>query len=536
MHGRGEPGAFTVPERLVPDLIAQHGADLADKPAVIEGGRSLDWRGFDAATNRFGNALLAAGLAPGERVAVLAGNSLEMLVVLFGCGKAGLSVVPLNVSITDAAVAGMVADCGARALVASGAHCARIDGLLAAGRLPAQLLRVAITPVAADGGDRPRAGGPGWQDFDAFVARGAPARPPVPVDGATECNIIYSSGTTALPKGIVHSHQCRAYWAVDLALALRYHSGAVTLCSLGLFSNITWVAMLATLWVGGTLVIMPVFSAAGMVEQIERHRITHGSFAPVQLQRLLELPELARHDFRSLQAIMCCGSPLAPAVKRGTRDALGCQLIELYGLTEGIITTLAPEDFDRKLASVGKPVPGQELMLLGEDGQPAAPGEPGEIIGCGRMVMDGYLNRPEATAETTWVAPDGRRWLRTGDIGRLDADGFLYVVDRKKDMILSGGQNIYPADIEVVMREHAAVADVAVIGVPSEQWGETPLAVVVARSGAQADAAQLVAWTNERVGRQQRISGVVFHDELPRNPNGKVLKRELRAQLLAQPA
>ena len=517
--------AFTVPEPLMPDLIAQHGATLADKPAVIEGARTLDWRGFDAATNRVGNALLAAGLVPGERVAVLAGNSLEMLLVLFGCGKAGLSVVPLNVSITDAAVAGMLADCAARAVVASGTHVARIDALLAAGQVPATLLRVAIA-----------AAGTGWQDFDAFVARGAATRPPVSVTGASECNIIYSSGTTALPKGIVHSQLCRAHWGVDMAVALRYHSGAVTLCSLGLYSNITWVSMLATLWVSGTLVIMPAFSAAGMVEHIARHRVTHGSFAPVQLQRLLELPDLAQHDFSSLQAIMCCGSPLAPAVKRGTRDALGCQLIELYGLTEGIITTLAPEDFDAKLASVGKPVPGQQLALLGEDGHLAPPGEPGEIIGCGRMVMEGYLNRPEATAEATWIAADGRRWLRTGDVGRIDADGFLYIVDRRKDMILSGGQNIYPADIEVVVREHADVADVAVIGVPSEQWGETPLAVVVPHAGRHPQAAALIDWTNARVGRQQRISGVVFRAELPRNPNGKVLKRELRAQLLQRPA
>jgi len=518
--------AFTVPEPLIPELIAQHGAWLADKPAVIEGDRVLDWRRFDAATNRVGNALLAAGLAPGERVAVLAGSSIEMLLVLFGCGKAGLSVVPLNISITDAAVAGMLDDCGARAIVASGAHCARIDGLLATGRLPAGLLRIAIAAPAT----------PAWRDFDAFLAGADPTRPPVRVSGAGECNIIYSSGTTALPKGIVHSQRCRAYWGMDMALALRYHSGAVTLCSLGLFSNITWVSMLATLWVGGTLVIMPVFSAAGMVEHIERYRVTHGSFAPVQLQRLLELPQLARRDFSSLQAIMCCGSPLTPAVKRGTRDALGCELIELYGLTEGIITTLAPEDFDRKLTSVGQPVPGQELALLGEDGRLAPPGAPGEIIGCGRMIMAGYLNRPEATAEATWTAPDGRRWLRTGDIGRLDADGFLTIVDRRKDMILSGGQNIYPADIEVVLREHADVADVAVIGVPSEQWGETPLAVVVPRAGARPEPALLVAWTNARVGRQQRISGVVLHDELPRNPNGKVLKRELRARLLGKPA
>jgi Acyl-CoA synthetases (AMP-forming)/AMP-acid ligases II len=201
----------------------------------------------------------------------------------------------------------------------------------------------------------------------------------------------------------------------------------------------------------------------------------------------------------------------------------------LYGLTEGIVTTLAPEDFDGHLDSVGKPIPGQQLKLVDDHDRECAPGEPGEICGRGRLVMEGYHNRPEATAEATWVDPHGRRWLRTGDIGRLDDDGFLYIVDRKKDMILSGGQNVYPADIEAVMRQHPAVADVAVIGIPSERWGETPLAVVVARAAGESVSPQmLVDWTNARVGRQQRISQLVYVADLPRNPNGKILKRELR--------
>jgi acyl-CoA synthetase (AMP-forming)/AMP-acid ligase II len=320
------------------------------------------------------------------------------------------------------------------------------------------------------------------------------------------------------------------HWATDLALALRYHSGAITLCSLGLYSNISWAAMLATIRVGGTLVIMPAFSAAGMVDLVERHGVTHGGFVPLQFRRLLELPDLEQRRLSSLQAIMCCGSPLPPDLKRATRDRLGCELVELYGLTEGIITTLAPEDFDRRIESVGKPIPGQRLKLIGDDDREAPPGAAGEIVGCGRLVMEHYHNRPDATAEATWMDAHGRRWLRTGDIGRLDAEGFLYIVDRKKDMILSGGQNVYPADIEAVLQQHPDVADVAVIAVPSEQWGETPLALVVPKPGIAADPAALVVWTNERVGRQQRISGVVLRDSLPRNPNGKILKRELRAE------
>jgi acyl-CoA synthetase (AMP-forming)/AMP-acid ligase II len=233
---------------------------------------------------------------------------------------------------------------------------------------------------------------------------------------------------------------------------------------------------------------------------------------------------------------MCCGSPLPAATKRGIVAALKCQLIELYGLTEGLVTTLAPEDFERKLTSVGKPLPGTDLVLLDEADQPVPAGAAGEIVGRSSLIMTGYHNRSDADAEASWTAPDGQRWFRTGDIGRFDAEGFLYIVDRKKDMLLSGGQNVYPADIEEVMRQHDAIAEVAVIGVPSERWGETPLAVVVLQGRQRIEEEVLIAWTNARVGKQQRISGVVYRETLPRNPNGKILKRELRREYLAPKA
>jgi acyl-CoA synthetase (AMP-forming)/AMP-acid ligase II len=346
------------------------------------------------------------------------------------------------------------------------------------------------------------------------------------------CNIIYSSGTTGVPKGIMHSQHCRLAWATELALALRYRSDCVTLCSLGLFSNISWVAMLATVLVGGTIVVMPAFEARAAAALMELERVTHGTFVPLQLERLLALEDLDHFCLNSLDTLMVCGSPLRLEVKREFPRRTGCRLIELYGLTEGVCTILAPEDFAAKTASVGKPFLGTDLKILDEHDREVPAGVTGEIVGRGPLLMQGYYNREEASREATWTDAHGSRWLRTGDVGQLDEDGFLYIVDRKKDMILSGGQNVYPADIEQVMRGHPDVADVAVIAAPSRRWGETPVAVVVLKADCKAEKTALLQWTNTRVGKQQRLTDILWRTSLPRNANGKVLKRELRSELV----
>ncbi len=510
---------FQAPAPLLPDLIAHNGRWHGAEPALVDGGLVLSWHEFDEATARMARALLELGVEPRKRVAVLMDSRYETALTLFGVVRAGAVAVPLNVSITDEAVATMCADAAVVAVCACGEHCGRIDALRASG---------ALTARHFIGYDGPR---PGWHEFAMLIGAQPAGPPPVVISGDDECNLIYSSGTTALPKGIVHTHACRMHWAYDSAIALRYRSGCRTLCALGLFSNISWVSMLSTILVGGTIVLQRHFNARDTLRLIEAEHITHGSFVPVQLERMLVDPARGEYLTDSLETLMCCGSPLAPETKRRFAQEFDCQLIELYGLTEGLITILAPEDFDRKLASVGKPVLGADIRILGDDDREAAPGETGEIVGRGRLVMAGYHGRDDANREATWIDAAGQQWLRTGDLGRLDADGFLYIVDRKKDMILSGGQNIFPADIEVIMRAHPAVAEVAVIGVPSAAWGETPVAVVVPAAGQRVDAEALLAWTNGRVGKQQRIRAVVLRAELPRNPNGKILKRELRREL-----
>ncbi len=508
---------FTAGETYLPGIIDLNARWLATKPAVVCGDETLSWSAYRERLGRVARGLETLGLEPGDRVIILMRNGLEMAEALFGTVYGGYVAVPLNVSVSDEGILTLIRDSGARAVIASHEHVARLAAM--GDELPGELTGRMI----GHGGSAE-----GFTDYTEWRDRHPPRAAGHPVGADDECNIIYSSGTTGLPKGIVHSHACRAAWACDMAMALRYHGGARTLCSLGLYSNITWVAMLATFWCGGTIVVMPAFDVERFLAIIPEQGITHSAMVPVQFQRILEHPAFGQYDLSGLHSLMCCGSPLHETLKRRIYDEICRDFIELYGLTEGLVTTLQPEDAAARITSVGRPCPGQDIVILGNDDEILPPGEPGEIAGYGRLLMTGYLNRDDANEEATWTDPEGRRWLRTGDIGRLDEDGFLYLVDRKKDMILSGAQNIYPADIEAVAARHPAVADIAVIGVPSEKWGETPLAVIVRTAGDDTDAEALAGWINERVGKQQRVAGVTYVAELPRNPNGKILKRELR--------
>jgi len=254
---------------------------------------------------------------------------------------------------------------------------------------------------------------------------------------------------------------------------------------------------------------------------------------PIQFQRAIEALKDDEADVSSMQAMMSCGSALHEELKRDIFRFFPCGVIELYGWTEGIITTLDVEDAEGRWSSVGRPLIGTDIRIVDEQDQELSQGQSGEIISRGRITMPGYLNKEDLNAEASLTDADGQVWLRSGDIGKLDEDGFLYIVDRKKDMILSGGQNIYPQDIEAILIDSPLVNDVAVIGVSSKQWGETPVALVVPETESFKDATTILDWANTRLGKQQRLAKVIFIDELPRNANGKVLKRELRLRYTA---
>jgi long-chain acyl-CoA synthetase len=496
-------------------LIRGHARAQPHRPALVQGDTRIDYATLDALMNRVAASLQRDGFGPGDTIALCAHATPLYAVVFLGALRAGVVVAPLAPSVTPESFASMLGDAKARLLFADAAAHEALSG--SAGSPPC---------IAMD------ATTPGTPFERWLVAEGAQ---PAPVDVQPEWpfNIIYSSGTTGQPKGIVQSHGMR--WThVMRGASFGYGPDTITLLATPLYSNTTLVVFLPTLAFGGCVVLSPKFDAAGYLALAEHHRITHTMLVPVQYQRLMALPEFDAHDLSATRFKFCTSAPFSAALKADVLKRWPGGLVEYYGLTEGGGTCiLAAHEQPGKLHTVGQPAPGHDIRLIDEHGvelpeQARREGQTGEVVGHSAGMMTGYHGQPAKTREAEWFAPDGKRFIRTGDIGRFDAEGFLTLLDRKKDMLISGGFNIYPSDLEAVLREHPAVADVAVVGVPSVQWGETPVAFVVVRPGFSETANALMQWCNQRVGKTQRLAALQFTPELPRSAIGKVLKRELR--------
>ena len=492
---------------LLPDLIAAHARERGDKIAIADDHGSIDYRTLDRRMDRFASALRRDGTAQGQAVAIVAYPSVENALAFLGALRAGSVAAPIAPSATPAQIAAMIADSGAGLVFLDAAN----EQALAGQPIAAKVVRL----------DR---------DLDAWLTP-EDARPaPVTIAPADGFNIIYSSGTTGTPKGIVQSHEMR--WSHLGRNAAAGFDQAVTLLATPLYSNTTLVSFLPTLGWGGTVMLMSKFDAHRYLELAQRYRATHTMLVPIQYQRIMALPDFDSFDLSSFRLKTCTSAPFSAALKADVVARWPGALIEYYGMTEGGASCgLAAHEHPTKLHTVGRPLPGHEMKLIDDEGREVAPGEMGEVVGRSPAMMNGYHGRADATREAEWHDADGRRFIRHGDVGRFDEDGFLILMDRKKDMIISGGYNIYPSDLEAVLAQHPDVGDGAVVGMASEAWGETPVGFYVPRDGTVASADDILAWVNGQVGRTQRLSTLHAVDELPRSAIGKVLKRDLRDRL-----
>jgi len=506
-----DPDSAPPPFEPIPDRIRSHARARPHQAALVEGDERLDYGALDALMDRVAASLQRDGLVAGrDRIAICAHPSVRQAALFLGALRAGVAVAPLAPSVTPAAFASMLADAAPRLLFLDAAAEAATLGLAGA------------PPVIALDTHTP---GTRWETW--LAPEGAPAQP-VEIQPDWPFNIIYSSGTTGTPKGIVQPHAMRAAH-VDRGAGYGYGPETVTLLATPLYSNTTLVVFFPTLYFGGTVVLMRKFDAAGYLALAEHHRATHTMLVPVQYQRIMSLPQFEAYELSSFKAKFCTSAPFSAALKADILRRWPGGLIEFYGMTEGGGTCiLAAHEHPDKLHTVGQPAPGHDIRLIDEQGRELPRGATGEVVGQSRGMMHGYHGRPELTAQAEWFDASGKRFIRTGDVGRFDEDGFLVLLDRRKDMVISGGFNIYPSDLEAVLRDHPDVADAAVVGVPSPEWGETPVAFLVAREGAALDAEAVRAWANERLGKTQRLAGARAVAELPRSAIGKVLKRELR--------
>ena len=500
---------------LITDRIRWHANEAPHRVALCEGAQQLSYAQLDAAMDRVAATLQREGLKVGDAIALCAINSVDAAVIFLGALRAGVVVAPLAPGAGAASLQRMARDAQARWLFA--------DESLDEGAIA--LPRIAIGPL--------RAQAPGRSLESCLLPAGARPKP-VKIAPDAPFNIIYSSGTTGEPKGIVQPHSMR--WA-HVMRASRYGYGpdTVTLLSTPLYSNTTLVVFFPTLAFGGCVALMRKFDARSYLELAERLRVTHTMLVPVQYRRIMALPEFDGFDLSSFQAKFSTSAPFGAGLKADVLQRWPGGLVEFYGMTEGGGTCILEAHLHpTKLHTVGQPAEGHDIRLIDEEGREVRASEAGEVVGHSGGMMKGYHRQPEKTREAEWFSPEGKRFIRTGDIGRFDAEGFLTLFDRRKDMIISGGFNIYPSDLEAVLRQHPAVDDVSVVGVPSEEWGETPVAFVVSKAGstpeARADAETIRQWANAQVGKTQRISGLRFIAELPRSAIGKVLKRELREQ------
>jgi long-chain acyl-CoA synthetase len=500
-------------ELRVADVVRGHADARSDVVAIRHGSRALTYRELDERSSRLAQALLASGVDAGSRVAHLDRTGPEVIELLFATSKIGAVLVPLNWRLAVPELTRIVADAAAPLLIAGSAFAGVASALAGALAVPPRVVEVGADYERWIAGHDPV--DPGWQ-------------------GAPDDTVVqmYTSGTTGVPKGVLTTHRNLAA-AAETSPLWGFDADSVSLTPLPMFhiGGIGWAFL--GLWNGATTILISEFAPEAVLTVLERERVTNAVFVPTMLQMLAGVTGAAQRDYSALRSIAYGASPITTPVLKAALRTFRCALFGVYGLTEttGAAVQLDAADHDpdgpreHLLRSVGRPYPWVELRIV-DPVTRAARGirEVGEVWLRAPNVMAGYFNRPAETAAA--LTADG--WLRTGDGGYLDDEGYLFLTDRVKDMIVSGGENVYPVEVEEALARHPAVDQVAVIGVPDERWGEAVKALVVLRLGAQASVDELTAFAREHLAGYKLPRSIDFVSDLPRTPSGKVLKRELR--------
>jgi long-chain acyl-CoA synthetase len=489
---------------------------IADQPAIVCGERLVTWKEMWSRTNQLGQALYGLGLKKGDRLGLLLNNCFEFAESFISATKSGFIVCPLNRYLKADELAYQLRDCGARAVITNPEYVEQLRSIR--GDLP-DLKHVIVT------------GDEAFSDtlsYEMILTESLDREPEVVIAPEDLHMILYTSGTTGRPKGAVRGYMENYHTAVGVCMEWKIRSGDVQLAVTPLYHAASAAWFLATLISGGTYVIMPQFEPEQILATIEKHRVNWLMMVPVMYDRLLKLPDevFSRYDLGSLRTLVSGGAPLHTHTKLNIKKRFNyCRLYEFYGSTElGVSTSLRDEDQLRKERCVGRPMPDVELKILDPNGNEVPRGEIGLLYSRGLSGFRGYWNDPEKTAEAFL---DGG-WATVGDMARQDDGGYYYIVDRAKDMIISGGVNVYPVEVEEVIHQIPGVQDTAVIGVPDERWGEAVKAVVVLEPGAKITEAEIIAYCKERLAAFKVPKSVDFVEQIPRTQTGKILKRELR--------